>query len=56
LFLLSIDRDLAVALPQLNIVTEYDSKSTVATKRQMRPAERKKERPVRAAFGSYVES
>ena len=49
------DRDLAVAL-QLNIVTEYDSKSTVATKRQMRPANQTKERPVRAAFGSYVES
>jgi hypothetical protein len=45
------DRDLAVALPQLNIVTEYDSKSTVATKRQMRPASQTKERPVRAAFG-----
>ena len=50
------DRDLAVALPQLNIVTEYDSKSTVATKRQMRPAIQTKDRPVRAAFGSYVES
>ena len=49
------DRDLAAAL-QLNIVTEYDSKSTVATKRQMRPANQTKERPVRAAFGSYVES
>jgi hypothetical protein len=45
------DCDLAVALPQFNIVTEYDSKSTVATKRQMRPASQTKERPVRAAFG-----
>jgi hypothetical protein len=32
------------ALPQLNIVTEYDSKLTVATKRQMRPAIQTKDR------------
>jgi hypothetical protein len=32
-----------VALPELNIVTEYDSKSTVATKR-MRPAIQTKDR------------
>jgi hypothetical protein len=47
------DRDLA-ALPQLNVVTEYDS--TVATRQQMRPAFKQKTAPVRAAFGSYVES
>jgi hypothetical protein len=34
-----------VALPQLNIVTEYDFKFTVATKRQMRPAVQTKDRP-----------
>ena len=33
-----------VALPQLNIVSEYDSKLTVATKRQMRPAIQTKDR------------
>jgi hypothetical protein len=42
------------ALPQLSIVPEYDS--TVATRRQMRPAFKQKTAPVRAAFGSYVES
>jgi hypothetical protein len=44
------DRDLAVALPQLNIVTEYDSKSTVATKRQMRPAIQTTERPLQGSL------
>jgi hypothetical protein len=44
----------AVALPQLNIVPEYDS--TAATRRQVRPAFKQKTAPVRAAFGSYVES
>jgi hypothetical protein len=44
----------AVAQPELNIVTEYDS--TVATRRQMRPAFKQKTASVRAAFGSYVES
>ena len=33
-----------VALPQLIIVTEHDSKLTVATKRQMRPAIQTKDR------------
>jgi len=33
-----------VALPQLNIVTEYDSKLTVAAKRRMRPAIQTKDR------------
>ena len=50
------DRDLAVALPQFNVVTEYDSKSTVATRRPMRRPFKQKTAPVRAAFGSYVES
>jgi hypothetical protein len=50
------DRDLAVALPQLNIVKEYDSESAVATTRQMRRPFQQKTAPVRAAFGWYVES
>jgi hypothetical protein len=33
-----------VAQPQLNIVTEYDFKLTVATKRQMCPANQAKDR------------
>jgi hypothetical protein len=41
-----------VALPQLNIVTEYDSKLTVATKRQMRPANQTKDRP--GEGGSWI--
>jgi hypothetical protein len=43
-----------VALPELNIVTEYGS--TVATRRQMRPAFKQKTAAARAAFESYVES
>jgi hypothetical protein len=50
------DRDLAVALPQLNIVKEYGSESTVVTTRQMRRAIPTKDHPMRAAFGSCVES
>jgi hypothetical protein len=44
------DRDLAVALPQLNIVKKYDSESTVATTRQMRPAIPAKDRPREGGF------
>jgi hypothetical protein len=33
-----------VAVPQLNIVSEYDSNLTVATKGQMRPAIQTKDR------------
>lgn len=44
------DGDPAVALPQINIVTEYGSKSTVATKRQMRPAIQTKDCPVEGGF------
>jgi hypothetical protein len=44
------DHDLAVALPQLNIVKEYDSELTVATTRQMRPAIPTKDRPREGGF------
>jgi hypothetical protein len=50
------DRDLAVALPQLNIVTEYDSKSTVANKTADAPGHSNERALRQGGLWSYVES